>query len=240
MRIIELDDAELQGFKVWRYIRDLKHFQYLVEERKLWFSSVDVFRKDDPREGSFTKDYISRREAVWDKIKNPEAMRESVRQVMASMAERVFINCWSGKQDECALMWNAYAPETLAVQSTLPRLKAAVPDWITFALITYLDHDTAIVDSDHSLDWYLFKAKEFIGENEIRLICGNIPRGHPEHGRRIIPNGERQIEVDLEKLLVRVVVAPRSKYEDEVREILQNAKLNVPVERSVLTRTAYH
>lgn len=114
--------------KIWRYLK-YDHFEFLLKERKLWFSQVNKF--DDKFEGWYpeTDKY---RHALFNEFK-----------------KHTYANCWHKKNHESFLMWEVYGNDNnnkgIAIQTTFERLKQSLNDDLKFEQhineVEYIDLD---------------------------------------------------------------------------------------------------
>ncbi len=117
--------------------------------------------------------------------------------------------CWHCSTHESAAMWKLYADSGAAIQTTLRRITAAIPDDVCFeaARIQYGDRESGHVDSfnpeaagigDVLTRAYLFKNNDYEFEEEVRLVTNAQT---PACGR-IINN------VSANKLIQQIVLSP--------------------------------
>lgn len=124
-------------------------------------------------------------------------------------SQRVCAWCWHCSSHESAAMWRLYADSGVAIQTTLERIAAAIPDTIHFEAtrIQYGNRESDKPDSFNPeapgvkdvLDRaYLFKNNDYEFEKEVRLV---IDAQNPGCGR-VIRN------VDANRLIQQIVVSP--------------------------------
>jgi hypothetical protein len=205
--------------QLWRYMSFAKCFS-LIDSRSLFFPRVD--KLDDKFEGAYPK-------ATSDEMKKyvtPPGV--AVADFVLWMRHNVYVNCWHHNTYESHAMWNVYLPagEGVAIQSTYERLERSFRSWpdpLFASKVTYIDHTTDSFPSNNFLYPFLHKAKSFSHENEIRLIYwhGAAEAARMTRENRLpapgvplpfFPGPENgvSIVVDLDALIDRVIVAPKS------------------------------
>jgi hypothetical protein len=217
-----------------------EEFALLVDKGALLFRSADSFA--DQWEGSYTRSRVQRREDLWERYGMPADARITVRELANHNRRATFVNCWSWNECECALMWQAFGQDRVAVQSTGERLLEAVPNWVWLVPVRYIDHDSQDVSENHSLDVFGWKAREYEAEREWRLIVERFPPGHEQLSVPIQPRGKALVEADVDRLVESVVTGPKMEQgaADSVRELLAQKGLTKPVMESRLNRSPYH
>lgn len=217
-----------------------EEFALLVEKSALRFRSADSFA--DQWEGAYTRSRVQRREELWEEYGMPPGARATVRELANHNRRATFVNCWSCSDCECALMWQAFGEDRVAVQSTGERLEAAVPNWVWLVPVLYIDHDSFDFPESHSLDVFGRKPREYEAEREWRLIVDRFPSEHPQLSVPIQPRGQALVEVDVERLIESVVTGPKMDQSgtDSIRELLAQRALTRPVVESRLNRLPYH
>ncbi|MEK7993290.1 MAG: hypothetical protein AAB403_05745 [Planctomycetota bacterium] len=137
----------------------------------------------------------------------------------------VYVNCWHINEAESDAMWRLYTlqGQGIAVQSTYDRLvrcfHMAAP-YVQIGKVGYFDYSTHMISMDNVFSPALNKRASFQHENELRVALMNMSRVF----RHVIDRtGSREtvldvadqadgfaIEVDLDILIERVVVSPKS------------------------------
>jgi hypothetical protein len=191
--------------KLWRYI-EIQKYMHLVESSMLYFCRADLYRKEDPFEGTFPKieyEYS---------IKHSGEVETKNLYRITSMD--TFLSCWHLNNEESLAMWKLYSQmdKGVAIQTDIKNFKEAFSltnKKIFSGVVQYINYetDTYYTPSKHpyylanAFTAYIHKRKIFEYENEYRAICTD-------------PNGKDKlgfgVEVDLTKLIQRVLVAPNT------------------------------
>jgi hypothetical protein len=117
-----------------------------------------------------------------------------------------FINCWYLCDYESAAMWSLYSQigSGIAVQSTVRRLRDAMPVEAYVGKVMYVDYGVADFDVKHDPRSVLFhKRNHFEHEKEVRVVYSISP-GKFDLGQ----TGHYVNDVDLSKLAESVILAP--------------------------------
>lgn len=219
--------------KVWRYLTTEK-FQQLLSDQAIWFSRVDKF--DDAFEGALS-------EATRAIVKYPPDVSletiERLKKIHLWQRQWTFATCWHYANHENALMWAAYAPDGVAIQTTFSKLAGQLPLNVMLSPVMYKDFDNEVV-TDGTHVRYLAKRHFFKAEREVRGVFVDWPSipqesdGGPDN-----PDPGRSIEVDLNDLIEAVVVRPYASAEEvaQITRMVQSAGLNIPVKASALSGT---
>src|SRR5438552_2101048 len=100
------------GTVIWRYI-NVYSFLTLMNDQCLAFHQFRALRGNDEREGmvpeGFTEDVIT---------SNSEDNRDR-------LLHFTYANCWNMSECENALMWKAYAPQGVAIKTTVGKFADA-------------------------------------------------------------------------------------------------------------------
>lgn len=146
-----------ENTKIWRYLK-YDHFEFLLKERKLWFSQVDKFG---------------------DKFEGWSPKTDEKRHALFEMYKRhTYVNCWHKKNHESFLMWevygNDYNNKGIAIQSTLQRLRQSLDKELKLEQyineIKYIDHDIETDIETITIRPFFRKSKEYDDEHEIRAL----------------------------------------------------------------------
>ena len=208
----ELDD-KWEAHQLPRIRKELLDWAYIREER-------------------WQERYGTAEEALKQRS-SPEMIAESEAQLWDHFTHRALVNCWHCNEGESIAMWKLYTSgaEGVAIQSSIRRLRDALNksgNPFSIAPVQYNDHETsterAVSDpAAHFTNPILSvfsKRKVFSHEREIRVVIDYLTdfgsRVHVKEGDLApeIPvefdNKEpgRQIPVDLEILVSRIVVSP--------------------------------
>lgn len=210
---------------IWRYM-DLAKFVSLVSRPALYFSAAAEL--GDPYEGALPKKAITDRKKTLGTAPGPGGLTadEMISNMRRASLRAVIVSCWHMSDDESAFMWDLYADKGIAVKTTMRRLRDSITDpqiLFTIGKVRYIDYHRASLLSP---DWrapYMHKRKTYEVENELRAVAYRpVDRDWPEHGLALINRvGQdgyvddgyrgRYVEVDLDELVERVVVAPGSR-----------------------------
>lgn len=75
-------------------------------------------RDNDKREGMVPNDF-------WDSMPEDKSLRENAEENLSKLLFFTYANCWNMDERENALMWKAYAPGGVAIQTTVGKLMDA-------------------------------------------------------------------------------------------------------------------
>lgn len=213
---------------IWRYMSFGK-FQSLVEEKILYFCSIDTLKREDPYEGSY---YASK---FFNDIDSSEAKRVvgEVNQCGPPMT----VNCWYLSENESMAMWRIYAKDKkgVAIQSTVGRLKKALrinDEEILIGKIKYTD-DPIDDPANYTIDKFsciTTKRKCFDFEKELRAFVW-----YADNNKRI-QDGSLRLPVEVDVLIDRILLAPTSSDEmcSKVKKLLADHRVDIPIEVSSL------
>jgi hypothetical protein len=222
---------------IWRYMPLLK-FETFVQSSALWFAAANSFA--DGFEGTKAAAEARARDRLWDRLGVSEEQRETIRELTDWNRQFSFVNCWMMNANESDLMWRVYADSNgVAVESTYGRLRSVLPEWIFIHEVEYIDYEKDCMVDGHSLAPIFCKRKEFAAERELRAVIGIFPQGDE---RRLGTNPLRTghaIEVDLRRLLTRVILSPfpPSDLLKRVQKVIESA--GIPLAYSSLDRTPW-
>lgn len=171
----------------------------------------------------------------------------------------VMVSCWFLGGEESEKMWREYAvaPQSIAIRSTVGRLRRAIKVWDSFNRldrVCYVDfqtHDMGPYEGSSSDARALLKDIRFAHESELRLIVlndvaqgslnedGTPPSALQMQGPgRYDPQRRGQfLEVRLGTLIDRIVTSPLASASDReaVREACIRSGIAALVESSTLT-----
>lgn len=207
---------------VWRYM-SLDKFQYLINEKKLYFCRADLF--EDKHEATLS---------MIDK----EFFRysEENKKYWEDERKRHFVNCWIESPHELSLMWTAYAKNGVAIKSTVGNLKNSLinsPEDIYLSRVRYIDYDRdSSQDADTPLNilkLLFVKRSLFNQENEIRLL-------HSDYENKDGHIKSKSIKVDINVLIDEIVISPNTddNFLDMIETWLQSKGIEKCVIKSVL------
>jgi len=212
------DDAEL-----WRYMR-LSTLLMLLRG-KVFVPTIQELRRGDPVEARNlsvrTRSYFDDLSDIDRKwlldhatkselaiVDDPNTDSKQIARCFVAiwdreLAQRRRIWCWHQADIESMALWNIYAKEGVAVQTSPARIKDAFdPRLVDTALISrvkYVDHARREGGEIYFMRPYLFKQRCYQHEREVRVV---FPRDPDNLG------GGRLLPVDPHKLIERVHISP--------------------------------
>lgn len=153
--------------------------------RKLCFFRADTL--GDPFEGSAPhqnslegiKEAIARRKDDKSFAFMPELTDEQLFQAFSQLADarkrftsQMYVNCWHMNSNESYAMWKLYGryDEAIALQTDFETLDAALPDYVMFGALRYIDYRTDFINAGNLLNAFIHKRKSFENEQEIRGV----------------------------------------------------------------------
>lgn len=108
------------GMVIWRYI-DVYSFLTLMHDQCLAFHQFKGLQRDDEREGMVP-------DGFWESM--PEYEIETAKKHeesnLGALLEFSYANCWNMGECENALMWKAYAPDGVAIRTTVGKFEIAL------------------------------------------------------------------------------------------------------------------
>ena len=133
---------------IWRYMSRWV-FRAFVTERRLMFHQFKELQKIDAREGMVVPGF-------WESVIEHERQRDPNADIteLRTRGERSldrircfeYTNCWNMAKNESTLMWKAYAPQGIAIRTTIGKFKNAPQEngndrlSIRLQKIVYADH----------------------------------------------------------------------------------------------------
>ena len=130
--------------------------------------------------------------------------------LVATQAERIFVNCWHSSSYESAIMWEHHAGKEcgVAIKSTVGRLRRSliidVMRPIQIKDVVYIDYDTDDPEPRNTFELYFFKLKHWEQESEIRAVLSHYLLEHsPGYDRSKFAHGD-DIDIDLDTLIEEV------------------------------------
>lgn len=248
---------------LWRYM-SLSKFINLIETNSLFFCRADKF--SDPHEGTiprrefeFRQQNLQRAKESGDpeRIKIEHSNEKGMQDLHQMFQMGLTVNCWHMNDSESNSMWQAYIKdnEGIVIQTTPNRIKAALKDneiKILSTKVRYIDFENGIWrhPTEYTYKGYnlltpiVHKRIEFKEEREYRLIreITNITNERNKTYWDNKPNTKGEhIEIDLNLLLEKVVLHPTADkgVADKVKELLTEANLNTPIEKSKMNSPRY-
>ncbi len=123
-------EPDNENIQIYRYL-NFSNFLYLLEKRKLYFTSAEELAKIDEFEGKVPKKFEPQfREEIWDK----------------NFPRNLCISCWHMNEGESDAMWKLYSTyaDGVAIQSTFKQLKESFnksTKSIYYSEVKYIDHE---------------------------------------------------------------------------------------------------
>jgi hypothetical protein len=187
---------EPSGGVIWRYM-SLEKLLGILILKSLFFPSAHTLReKFDKFEGALTDDELATAE--------PNIIAHHEKTHQKPTEKRLFFNCWHINDSESDAMWKIYVGNNgVAIKSTVDRLKQCFDVTrfpISLGRILYGKTDD---HTEHAVRRFMRKKLAFRHEEEIRLVMYDETSTHV--GQPGIP-----IPVDVEKLIEKIVVSPKS------------------------------
>lgn len=214
---------------------DFTKFIYLLEYKKLHFSSLSTLASVDPFEGSLGKrdldfDHTSYEEYkktvganpldehLFEVIKNS---RPKARMFLKNLRFISHVNCWHMNEYESAAMWSSYqkTQDGIAITSTYEKLCKSVSEEkepIYIGQVEYVDYEDISLSGGNIFIPAVFKRKSFEHERELRAyICDltndakHIFDKDLEKSNTQLPTG-RDVPVNLFNLIEEIIISPAS------------------------------
>ena len=242
---------------IWRFM-SLAKFLDLMRTSSLYFSRLDILRKLDPFEGTFTRPI---REAFERLASDEVAVRaflqlgndEPIKPYMMSQfqpdnwrraQDRVFldtyVNCWHLSEEESASLWSVYASQVdgVAVKTTvggLVKSLEATDQSILVGRVEYIDYLRDAISITNALNPVFRKRTSFASDKELRACFMNVKRGRTED----VPIGIH-VRCDMAQLIQEVRVSPlvQAWHVDVVRDATRAFGEDFPVRRSEISDPA--
>ena len=225
-----------ENAKIWRYM-NLSKFISILETKALFFSSIEKLTEIDSHEGSITVKDKEKWDSLTSYLKEIHPPYEDPAKKRLESLNRnkslVFANCWCMSDCDSDLMWHRYTANGwgLAIQSTVKRLKESLSAEYKplISEVEYSDKYSGI--DDHFIRPFLRKRPQFKDEHEIRAFISILPLNEPilaELGLKWEkPVGGKSVPVDLDRLIEKIYVLPKSKnnFIAEGKSILDILKL---------------
>jgi hypothetical protein len=196
--------------KIWRYL-DLPKFIDMFVKRRIYLRRADQFL--DAFEGMPTfplRDYIY---ASYKELENeiPGSFDGNpiahANDALTNLRKLNFINCWYFGNYESAAMWSLYSQvgSGIAVQSTVQRLRDAMPIEAYIGKVKYVDYSVANIDPKDDLRSVLFlKRNHFEHEREVRVV---LPVSFEKSDSEKIGH---YVDIDLSELIEVLIISPKT------------------------------
>jgi hypothetical protein len=249
---------------IWRY-QSFTKLLSLVLRRKLFLSSIEALRAQDPSEGSstlktlrliemlrsdetFAAAYVS--EQFPHLASTPNVAINLVRNLTLSsrytdLAATCFVNCWHVGDHESAALWKLYADDNaaIAIKSTVGRLSDSLtaPKGVELigSEVRYLDYEREDIPFGNILQPAFTKRHSFEHEHEFRVMLWSIgaESSTPPIQLDRIPGGV-EIDCDPVQLVEEIVVSPYALgwVAETIKSALEAVGFTRPVRQSTLMR----
>jgi hypothetical protein len=218
-----LEDVMPQNYQlyVWRYM-NVAALLWILQTKSIFFTRITKLQRDDPYEGAMSR---SLKRLFGDK---EEAVTKGV-PVSAELEDHsklACVNCWHLNEEESAAMWKLYSSDLgVAIQSRVSILEGIFEGKdVKMAKVQYIDFEGDVLPALPYPAYHKRKSHE----KELRFVILNDDlKAHPDG----VP-----VDVDLQKLLIRVYVSPSAKpwIAEVVRRELEHYGLRTWVTHSQL------
>ena len=210
---------------VWKYL-DLSKFLDLLLCKQLFMARSDKF--EDQYEGTFS-------EPTFEELKRMVEHNPSFLDKYKAQRENVVVSSWHINEYESYAMWQIFTQnnEGLAIQSTVGRLEEALSPEKKYeqqiGAVRYIDYKKEYIPFDDKFFPFLFKRKSFQYEREVRIIS-DLSR------HKLAINDGIKIDVDINKLIERVYIHPKSEnwYKNLVIQLMQQLGFDFKIAKSDL------
>lgn len=224
---------------LWRYM-DFTRFVSLLDQKALWFASVDTL--GDPFEGSNSLD--DTRDAImgYTDLRYTRASPRS-----EEWRHFTLVNCWSQSEEESDALWKIYASTNggVSIQTTFDSLCGSLvgAEDVYIGVVHYMDYHSERIPQDNHFNFYLRKRLAFKHEQEVRAIHhfpGVFSPTTSKWERDLSLQGI-YIRVDVAKLVSQVVVAPFAPdwLLGLTRSVARQYGYTFPVQRSHLSQVPF-
>jgi hypothetical protein len=222
--------------RIWRYLTPEKFFK-LLDERALFLPNTDLL-PDDPKEGSYPDANRIVRDKLWEELEVSEEQRQIIEGHSRWNKHLTFVSCWHLSDHESNALWKIYGKteKAIVIQSTFGRLRATLPDFVHIHPITYVDYRRDSIPDGHSLYPFFFKSREYIYEQELRAVTGDLPMSDARRLRVKITDKGWSFPIEPNELIETIYVAPgcpQATYDGTKAEARQRS-LTAPVLRSAM------
>jgi hypothetical protein len=236
-----------ENVPIWRYLKT-NRFIDLIDRRQLHFARFDQY--PDPWEGvlptetrALSNDHF-RNVPIrpGDTLTDFEMYVRDVNRINKLCS---YANCWFMNEHDSDAMWRLYAPEGVAVRSTLRRLCGSVaqePEPVYVGEVVYFDFRTEQPPTyGVTLPVAFSKRRQYEHERELRAVIVKPPAewtsgSAPYEEYRDVHPKFMKVPVELDILIERICLAPGSPeaFQVHVREAMRRHGLDKPIELSAL------
>jgi hypothetical protein len=248
-------DLDAPQTKIWRYI-DLQKLVSLLARRALYFARPSSFH--DPYEGWMPRSHMDALAAINQRYieqieearrqfaaHNPNAdlarfnagidatIRQYVQRAQNAPLEAVRkfgVSCWHKNEYESEAMWRTYPAESVAIQSTVARLRDSNRSAKTINIenVRYMDFDNDPIEKGHEQYLLCLKRKSFEHEKELRatVLLGDGIEG-------------AFLDFDLDVLIAQIHLSPRASeiFRQAVSDILKGTAK--PLDKPLVASSLY-
>jgi hypothetical protein len=206
---------ERRDLTIRRYM-SVDSFELLVTNQAIRFGRLDTF--DDKREGASTSANAKARIKQYahthfkGDFGNPQAYANALAADRERSRRQYFISCWDTNPIESATMWGSYAPQGIAIESTVDRFETSLTNRyeqpIRFGMVNYLDFDTEIIDESNMMNIVYSKTLFWQDERELRAVLWLPPWKDGKPDFHLTEQVRSQIvPVNLSNLITKVIVS---------------------------------
>ena len=175
-----LVQPENQDAVLWKYM-DLPELLYLLQEKKLWFSRLDML--GDPFEGSVEQTILEKVSFFSDDPNIPENLkpvterlgRQSLKSFLRAQRMSAFVSCWTEEDQELMALWRSYqrSAYSVAIRTTYSLLRDQLPEKVVLGKVFYTDFSQPIDLEMIRTNLLYYAIRKHVGfrfEKEIRAI----------------------------------------------------------------------
>lgn len=163
---------------LWRYL-DWFKFKWLVESSRLYMPSVKDF--PDQLEGTAPQGEVDWWESSVRAASSPEQRdiiimnRDKMLAFTKMFRPHYYVSCWHMNDAENTRMWHEYTqgPTSVAIRTTLPKLRQALPRYVEIGVVHYIDYQTdRLRETLNMFEYVMHKnAGPFAFEQELRAVA---------------------------------------------------------------------
>jgi len=203
---------------IWRYM-DYWKFKDIIENSTLFMSTIK--NMGDRYEGRIP-DVIRNRWVDNLITRGFESAAKTVEQM--GDYEPILdynISSWNINKNESYALWKIYTKDScaIAIKSDISKLIAGIekdPYWQHIGMINYFDHPSNFNFDSNIMNIALNKFDYYRFENELRIL-NIIPAIEKEKNPELKKSGDIRINLDLDKLIDSIYLAPNARKEDFVK-----------------------
>jgi hypothetical protein len=237
-----------ENIKIWRYMSFAKYVS-LLDRKALYFTRVD--RLEDKFEATLPKhifDPLLEAQVTREQRQTLETNKENILWYNELLKKHTVVNCWHINEYESDAMWKLYlkGEEGIAIQSTYRRLSDSFRNYnendVFIGVISYIEHEKDVIPWNNAYEPFVYKNRSFEHEKELRVLLSKnirvelaknngLPLGNLE-----FPANGIEAQIDLENLIEKVVISPKTEkwFEELVRSVTSKYGLDKTVTKSSL------